>query len=101
MTGLITAGTYGAAVIALAGAAGLVARLFKKAVEESISSKLDALQRQLNEADEDLVRHNAAVTLQLSRLEECLAEVRMQVFPNSGSSLRDRVDELYELVASS
>ena len=101
MNGVLTAGAYAGALVALAGAVALGAALFKKAVEESISHRLDALQTQLNEADEDLAHHNTQVTEQLARLEQCLAEVKAQVFPNSGSSLRDRVDELYELVASS
>jgi len=98
---LLTVGAYAGAVLAMAGAAALLVGLFKKAVEESVSGKLDALQRQLNEADEDLASHNAIVMGKLNRLESCLADVKAQVYPNSGSSRRDRVDELYELVLSS
>lgn len=98
MSSVLTAGAYAGAIIAVIGVAGLLVGLFKKAVEESISGKLDALQRQLNEADEDLASHNDLIMGKLNCLQESLADVRAQVYPNSGTSLRDRVDELYKLV---
>lgn len=101
MNGILTAGAYAGALVALAGAVGLGVSLFKKAVRETVSSRLDSLERKLHEADEDLAAHHALILGKLNRLEETVTEVKGQVFPNSGSSLRDRVDELYELVLSS
>jgi hypothetical protein len=101
MTGIGMVAVVAGAIVAVAGAAAILWRAFAAAVEQAIGAKLDSLAQRINEQDEDLAAHNAAVLAKLARVEECVDAVHKQVFPNGGSSLRDRVDELFELVLTS
>jgi demethoxyubiquinone hydroxylase (CLK1/Coq7/Cat5 family) len=89
------------AIVAVAGAAAILWRAFTAAVEQAVGAKLDSLARRIDEQDEDLAEHNRAVLANLRQIEACVEAVHKQVFPNGGSSLRDRVDELFELVLQS
>ena len=89
------------AVISVAGALAIGWRAFVAAVDGAVGSRLDRLELKMAEQDEDIAAHHAMVLAHLARLEDCLDSVHKQVFPNGGSSLRDRVDELYELVLHS
>jgi hypothetical protein len=74
---------------------------FIAAVETAIGSRIDRVVQQQSEQDADFNQSLGEVALRLERIESCLADVKAQVYPNSGSSLRDRVDALYELVLTS
>jgi len=101
MTGVTIVAAIAGTVVAVAAASAVVWRAFVKAVEQAVGSRFESLERRMTEQDEDIAEHNRAVLAHLARVEECLTRVHSQVFPNGGSSLRDRVDELYELVLTS
>jgi hypothetical protein len=101
MTGVLTAGAYAGAVIAVAGVAALGWRAFIAAVETAIGSRIDRVVQQQYEQDSDFNLALGEVALRLGSIEACLSDVKAQVYPNSGSSLRDRVDALYQLVLES
>jgi hypothetical protein len=98
---VLTAGAYAGAVIAVAGLGAIAWRAFIAAVETAIGSRIDRVVQQQYEQDADFNVALGEVALRLSSIEACLSEVKAQVYPNSGSSLRDRVDALYELVLTS
>lgn len=101
MSTLSMVALVGGAIVTVAAAGAVLWRGFVAAVDQAVGSKLDSLALRIDEQDEDLAAHNQAVLVKLSKLEACLDSVHKQVFPNGGSSLRDRVDELYELVLQS
>jgi hypothetical protein len=101
MQGVIYAGAVAGAVIAISGVAALAWRAFIAAVESAIGSRIDRVVQQQYEQDADFNETVAVLVGRLEGIETCLRDVRAQVYPNSGSSLRDRVDALYELVLTS
>jgi hypothetical protein len=101
MGAVIQAGTVAGAVIAITAALALLWRGFIKAVESAVGERIDRVIQQQYEQDGDFNEIVAAVQARLEGIESCLRDVRSQVFPNSGSSLRDRVDELHAMVAGS
>lgn len=101
MTAVMTAGAVAGATLAIAGALTLAWKAFIAAVESAIGSRIDRVVQQQYEQDADFNGAIGDITLRLVGIEECLRDVRAQVYPNSGSSLRDRVDALYELVLTS
>jgi hypothetical protein len=101
MSGLIQAGAVAGAVLALAAVAALGWKAFIAAVESAIGSRIDRIVQQQHEQDADFNEMLAALTARLAGIESCMRDVKAQVYPNSGSSLRDRVDALYELVLTS
>lgn len=101
MQGLMQAGAIAGAVIAITGALALGWKAFIAAVESAIGSRIDRVVQQQHEQDSDFNNVVGVLSFRLERIEDCLKDVRAQVYPNSGSSLRDRVDELYELVLRS
>lgn len=90
-----------AAIVAVAGAARVLWRVFIAAVDRAIGERIDRVYTALGEQDGDFDDRIGQIHTRLDDIVECLGEVRAQVYPNSGSSLRDRVDELYELVVAS
>lgn len=98
MIDLLDLGKYAAAVVALSGAGAVGWRVFAKAVKAVVEDAIDQLKRSQMEADEDFAATVVALHDRLDEIAECVREVRGQVFPNHGSSLRDKVDELYALV---
>jgi hypothetical protein len=98
---VIHAGAVAGAIAAITGVAILAWKGFIAAVESAIGSRIDRVVQQQFEQDADFNQALGEVALRLERIEECVGEVKAQVFPNSGSSLRDRVDALYELVLTS
>lgn len=90
-----------AMIVAVAGAARVLWRIFITAVDSAVGGRIDRIHTTIGEQDGDFDRRIDEIHTRLDAIAHCVAEVRSQVYPNSGSSLRDRVDELYELVASS
>jgi hypothetical protein len=101
MTALVQAGAVAGAVIAIAGVAALAWKAFIAAVESAVGSRIDRVVQQQYEQDADFNQALGDVAIRLQRIESCLSDVKAQVYPNSGTSLRDRVDALYELVLTS
>jgi hypothetical protein len=101
MTGLVQAGAVSGAVLAMAGLAALAWKGFIAAVEGAIGTRIDRVVQHQYEQDSDFNEMIGEMTVRLAAIEQCLRDVRAQVFPNSGSSLRDRVDDLYEMVLNS
>jgi len=101
MDGLLQVGAVAAAVIAVSGAMALGWKAFIAAVESAIGSRIDRVVQQQYEQDADFNQIVGSLSERLVSIEACLKDVRAQVYPNSGSSLRDRVDALYELVLTS
>jgi len=101
MTAVVQAGAIAGAVLAVAAVAALAWKAFIAAVESAVGSRIDRVVQQQYEQDADFNEMLALLTARLSGIEECLRDVKAQVYPNSGSSLRDRVDALYELVLTS
>jgi cell division protein FtsN len=98
---IVQAGAFAGAILAVAAVAALAWKAFIAAVEGAIGSRIDRVVQQQYEQDADFNETLGALTERLSGIESCLRDVRAQVYPNSGSSLRDRVDALYELVLTS
>ena len=98
---LLDLGKYAAAVVAVSGAAAVLWRLFSKAVRSVVEGAIEQVRKAQMEADEDFASAVGTLHTRLDAIEDCLKDVRAQVYPNSGSSLRDRVDDLYELVLQS
>jgi hypothetical protein len=98
---LLTAGAAAGAVIAIAGVAALAWKAFIAAVESAVGSRIDRVVQHQYEQDDDFNQMIGDMSVRLAGIEACLRDVRSQVFPNSGSSLRDRVDELHAMVAGS
>ena len=101
MQAVIQAGAFAGAVGAIVGVAILAWKGFIAAVQSAIGSRIDHVVQQQFEQDSDFNQALGEVAARLHRIEECLGEVKGQVFPNGGGSLRDRVEELYELVLKS
>jgi hypothetical protein len=101
MQAVVQAGAYAGAVIAISGVCVLAWKAFIAAVEGAIGSRIDRVRQQQFEQDADFADVIGALSVRLASIEDVLQDVRKQVYPNSGSSLRDRVDELYELVLRS
>jgi len=101
MQSVIQAGAIAGAVIAVSAVAALAWRGFIAGVETAIGSRIDRVVQQQYEQDADFNQMVGDLSLRLAGIDEVLRDVRAQVYPNSGSSLRDRVDELYELVLKS
>jgi hypothetical protein len=101
MDPLLMVGAAAGAILAIFGVIALGWKAFIAAVESAIGSRIDRVVQQQFEQDADFNQALGEVALRLERIESCVGEVRAQVFPNSGSSLRDRVDALYELVLTS
>jgi hypothetical protein len=97
----VQVGAVSGAILALAGVLTLAWKAFIAAVGTAIGSRIDLVTRQQHEQDADFNQALGEVALRLERIEQCLGEVKGQVFPNGGGSLRDRVDELYVLVLTS
>lgn len=89
-----------AAILAAAGVAALLWRLFKAAVDEAIGTRIDRIARAQEEQDADFHTAIGQISVRLDAVVRSLDDVRSQVYPNSGSSLRDRVDELHALLSS-
>jgi len=98
---VLQAGAIAGAIAAITGVSILAWKGFIAAVETAIGSRIDRVVQQQSEQDADFNQSLGEVALRLERIESCLADVKAQVLPNSGSSLRDRVDALYELVLTS
>jgi hypothetical protein len=98
---VITAGSIAGAIAAITAVAILAWKGFIAAVQTAIGSRIDQVVQQQGEQDADFNQSLGEVAVRLQGIEQCLSEVKAQVMPNSGSSLRDRVDELYELVLRS
>jgi hypothetical protein len=98
---VIQAGAFAGAVAAIVGVTVLAWKGFIAAVQSAIGSRIDHVVQQQYEQDTDFNQALGEVALRLERIEACLGEVRGQVFPNGGGSLRDRVEELYVLVLTS
>jgi len=101
MQGIIQAGAVAGAIIAVSGVAVLGWKAFIAAVESAVGSRIDRVVQQQFEQDADFNGMVAELSHRMGAIEGHLREVRAQVMPNGGSSLRDRVDELYELVLRS
>lgn len=101
MDGLLQVGAIAGAVIAISAALALGWKAFIAAVDTAIGSRIDRVVQQQHEQDADFNEIVGVLSERLGSIEACLKDVRAQVYPNSGSSLRDRVDELYELVLRS
>jgi hypothetical protein len=101
MDGLLQVGAIAGAVIAISAALALGWKAFIAAVDTAIGSRIDRVVQQQHEQDADFNDIVGVLSERLAGIEACLKDVRAQVYPNSGSSLRDRVDELYELVLRS
>jgi len=101
MQAVIQTGAVAGAVLAVSGLIALAWRAFIAAVESAVGSRIDRVVQQQYEQDADFNQIVGDLSLRLGSIEEVVREVRAQVLPNSGSSLRDRVDELYELVLRS
>jgi hypothetical protein len=101
MQAVVQFGAVSGAVLAIAGVFALGWKAFIAAVETAIGSRIDRVVQQQHEQDADFTDVIGQLTVRLASIEECLRDVRAQVYPNSGSSLRDRVDALYELVLTS
>jgi hypothetical protein len=101
MAAILQAGGVAGAVLAVAALFALGWKAFIAAVGTAIGSRIDLVTRQQHEQDADFNQALGEVALRLERIEQCLGEVKGQVFPNGGGSLRDRVDELYVLVLTS
>jgi hypothetical protein len=94
-------GAIAAAVVAISAALALGWKAFIAAVETAIGSRIDRVVQQQYEQDSDFNDVVAAMADRLAGIEDCLRDVKAQVYPNGGSSLRDRVDALYQLVLES
>jgi hypothetical protein len=101
MDPLLMVGAGAGAILAISGVMALSWRAFIAAVETAIGKRIDRVVQQQHEQDEDFTGMVAVLSERLTGIESCLKDVRAQVYPNSGSSLRDRVDQLYELVLTS
>jgi hypothetical protein len=101
MQAVIQVGAISGAIIAISGVGVLLWRTFIAAVEGAIGARIEHLRLQLAEQDEDFAATVTEVHRRLDAIHETVTEVRKQVLPNSGSSLRDRVDALYQLVLTS
>jgi hypothetical protein len=101
MQAVIQVGAVAGAVLAVSALAALGWKAFIAAVESAVGSRIDRVVQQQYEQDADFNDVVAGLSERLRSIESCLKDVRAQVYPNSGSSLRDRVDELYELVLRS
>ena len=101
MDPLLMAGAVAGAILAISGVLALGWKAFIAAVESAIGQRIDRVVQQQHEQDADFADVVGALTERLGSIEACLKDVRAQVYPNSGSSLRDRVDQLYEMVAQS
>jgi hypothetical protein len=101
MDPLLMVGAGAGAILAISGVMALGWRAFIAAVETAIGKRIDRVVQQQHEQDEDFTGMVAVLSERLTGIESCLKDVRAQVYPNSGSSLRDRVDALYELVLTS
>jgi hypothetical protein len=101
VSAVVQAGAVAGAVLAVAGVAALAWKAFIAAVESAVGSRIDRVVQQQYEQDADFNLMVGDLSLRLGSIEEVVREVRAQVLPNSGSSLRDRVDALYELVLTS
>ena len=101
MDPLLMVGAAAGAILAITGVMALGWKAFIAAVESAIGSRIDRVVQQQHEQDADFTDVVAGLSERLAAIEACLKDVRAQVYPNSGSSLRDRVDELYELVLRS
>jgi hypothetical protein len=101
MSAVVQAGAIAGAVLALAGVAALAWKAFIAAVDTAIGSRIDRVVQQQHEQDADFNDIIGVLSERLTSIEEAVRDVRAQVYPNSGSSLRDRVDALYELVLTS
>jgi hypothetical protein len=95
------AATIAGAFLTVSGALILLWKAFVRLVHEAVGGSIDKLKLQLSEQDSDFTQTVSEVNLRLDAIHSELCEVRKQVLPNSGSSLRDRVDALYQLVLTS
>jgi hypothetical protein len=98
---VLNAGAFAGAALAVAGMLALAWKAFIAGVESAIGSRIDRLAQQQFEQDADFADTVQTVMARLATIEACLQDVRAQVYPNSGSSLRDRVDEVHAMVAGS
>jgi hypothetical protein len=101
MDPLLMVGAAAGAILAISGVMALGWKAFIAAVETAIGKRIDRVVQQQHEQDADFADVVGSITVRLGNIESCLQDVRAQVYPNSGSSLRDRVDALYELVLTS
>lgn len=98
---VVDLGRYAGALVAIAGAAAVLWKLWSKAVGAVVDGAIERVRQAQLEADEDFAAAVAELHRRLDSIGRSVEDVRAQVFPNHGSSLRDRVDELYELVLRS
>ena len=101
MDPLLMVGAAAGAILAVSGVMALGWKAFIAAVETAIGSRIDRVVQQQHEQDADFADVVGGITLRLGRIEDCLKDVHAQVYPNGGGSLRDRVDQLYAMVAES
>ena len=101
MDSLFTVGAVAGAVVAISAALAIGWKAFLAAVETAIGGRVDRVVQQQHEQDADFNEMIGEMAVRLAAIEQCLRDVRSQVFPNGGSSLRDRVDDLYEMVLRS
>jgi hypothetical protein len=98
---LAQTGAAAGAILAVAALAALAWKGFLLAVESAIGSRIDRVVQQQYEQDADFNGAIAVLVDRLQNIEAAVNDVRAQVYPNSGSSLRDRVDQLHLMVAGS
>jgi hypothetical protein len=101
MTALVQVGAVSGAILAVAAVTALAWKAFLVAVESAIGSRIDRVVQQQYEQDADFNSAIGELVKRLQSIETAVKDVRAQVYPNSGSSLRDRVDELHAMVAGS
>ena len=91
MDPLLMVGAWAGAIIATAGAGRLLVAAFTRAVRATVGDEFRKVWGEL--ADQDEWFHG-----ELREVKQALDEVREQFRPNGGSSLRDSVDRLEEML---